>query len=418
MLHDLRQAARGLLRSPAFTVISVLTLALGIGANTAVLTLARAVFINPLPVKDADRLIAIAERRPGSRDTNIPVSGHEFEAWKEANQVFEQMAVSRGAAFTLTGVGEPEAVEAILMSSSYLPTMGLSPALGRAFVDGEDAAGHNRVVILSDGLWRRRFGADQRIVGRTITLDDQSFVVVGVMGPMPASLVPDVLVPLDLPDHIRAVGRHNLNVIARTRPGVSVDAARVALGGISERLAATMPRDNTGHTVAVTPLREVMVGEYRRASWLIIAAVGFVLLIGCVNVANLLLARGANRQREIAIRTALGAGRARVVRQLMVESLVLAIVSGAVGLLISAWITDLAPRIPAVNIPLLETARLGWSGLALAMGISVVTGLAAGLVPAFRSSRVHPGWLRDGNRISDDPERQRLRMHSWPAKSA
>jgi len=409
MLHDLRHALRGLLRTPAFTAISILTLALGIGANTAVLSLARAVFINPLPFRDADRLVAIAERRAGSRDTNIPVSGHEFAAWNGSNHVFERMAISRGAAFNLTGAGEPEAIQGVLVSASYLPTMGLAPTLGRPFLEGEDAAGRNGVVILSDGLWRRRFGADPNIIGRAITLDDQSFSVVGVMGPLPASLVPDLIAPLDMADHIRAVGRHNLNVVARLRPGVAVDAARSDVAAISERLAATMPRDNTGHAVAIAPLRDQLVGEFRRASWLIVAAVGFVLLIGCANVANLLLARGANRQREIAIRTALGAGRARVVRELVVESLVLAVFSGAMGLLIAAWIMDLAPTIPAISIPLLETARLGWSGISLAVGISLLTGLAAGLVPAFRSSRVHPAWLREGNRMSDDPERRRLR---------
>jgi len=409
MLHDFRHAGRALFRSPAFTAIAVVTLALGIGANTAVLSLARAVFINPLPFRDADRLVAIAERRPGSRDTNLPVSGHEYASWKEQNHVFEQMTMSRGAAVNLTGAGEPETIEALLVSVSYLPTVGVTPALGRTFLEGEDAAGHNRVAILSDGLWRRRFGADPRIVGRTITLDGQSFSIVGVMRPLPASLIRDVLLPLDMAEHLRAVGRHNLYVVARLRPGASIDAARADVVAISQRLETTMPRDNTGHTVAVTSLRESMVGEFRRASWLIIAAVGFVLLIGCANVANLLLARGANRQREIAIRTALGAGRARVVRQLLVESLVLAAVGGAIGLLISAWIMDLAPEISAVSIPLLDTARLGWSGIALAVAISVLTGLVAGLVPALRSSRVHPEWLREGHRSSDDPERRRLR---------
>jgi putative ABC transport system permease protein len=409
MLHDLRHALRGLLRSPAFTVMSVLTLALGIGANTAVLSLARAVFVNPLPFKDAERLVAIGERRPGSRDANIPVSGHEFAAWKDQNQVFEQVAISRGDGLNLTGAGEPEKIEALRVSASYLPTMGLSTALGRVFLDGEDAAGRNRVAILGDTLWRRRFGADRSIVGHTILLNDQSYTVVGILGPLPQSLVPDVLLPLDVADDIRAVGRHNLNVVARLGPGVTIAAARLDVSAVSERLAAAMPQDNTGHFAFVAPLRELMVGEYRRVSWLIVAAVGFVLLIGCANVANLLLARGANRQREIAIRTALGAGRARIVRQFVVESLVLAVMSGAAGLLLSAWITDLAPKIPAVNIPLLETARLGWSGLGLAAGISLLTGLASGLVPAFRSSLVHSGWLREGGRVFDDPERRRLR---------
>ena len=409
MVHDLRHSLRGLFRSPAFTVMSVLTLALGIGANTAVLSLARAVFINPLPFRDADRLVAISERRPGSRDANIPVSGHEFAAWNEQNQVFEHMTISRGEGLNLTGAGEPEAIEAMRVSATYLPTMGLSTALGRVFLDGEDAAGRNRVAILSDGLWRRRFGADPGIVGKTITLNDQSHTVVGVMPPLPPSLVRDVLLPLDVADDIRAVGRHNLNVVARLRAGVTLDAARLDVSAISNRLAEAMPRDNAGHSADIAPVRELMVGEYRRASWLMIAAVAFVLLIGCANVANLLLARGANRQREIAIRTALGAGRGRIVRQFIVESLVLAVISGAAGLLMSAWVTDLAPRISTINIPLLETARLGWSGLALAAGISLLTGLAAGLVPALRSSRVDPAWLREGNRISDDPERRRLR---------
>ncbi len=404
MLHDLRQAVRGLLKSPGFAAVSILTLALGIGANTAVLSLAAAVFYNPLPFKDPDRLVSIAERRPGSRNTDIPISGHEFAAWREQNRVFEELALYRPDGLTLTGGGEPEAIQVIEASASYLPTLGLAPALGRAFAEGE-----NRVAILSDPLWRRRFAADPAVIGRTITLNDQSHTVIGVLRPLPTSLTPDLIVPLDVPDEIRAVGRHNLNAIARLRPHATLEAAQSDLSAIADRLALQMPRDNTGHAVAVTPLREAKVGEFRRASWLIVGAVGFVLLIGCANVANLLLARGANRQREIAIRTALGAGRARIVQQLIVESLVLAILSGAAGLLISAWIIDLMPKLSAVNIPLLETARLGWSGLLLAAAISVMTGLAAGIVPALRSSCVRPGWLRESHQVSDDRRGRTLR---------
>ena len=304
MLHDLRQAARGLLRSPTFTAISVLTLALGIGANTAVLSLARAVFLNPLPFKDPDRLVAIAERRPGSRNTNIPISGHEFAAWREQNLVFEEMALFRPNGLNLTGGGEPEKIQVIEASASYLPMLGLPPALGRWFADGE-----SRVAILSDALWRRRFAGDPGEIGRTITLNDESYTVVGVLRPLPKSLTPDLILPLDVPDEIRAVGRHNLSAFARLRPDATLEGAQSALSAIADRLALQMPRDNTGHQVAVTPLRDEMVGEFRNASWLMVAAVGFVLLIGCANVANLLLARGANRQREFAIRAALGAGR-------------------------------------------------------------------------------------------------------------
>ena len=404
MLHDLRHAVRGLLKSPGFATVSILTLALGIGANTAVLTLARAVFLAPLPFNDPDRLVAIAERRPGSRSTDIPISGHEFAAWRDQNRVFERMALYRPNGLNLTGGGEPEKIRAIEVSASYLPTLGLSPALGRGFVEGE-----SRVAILSDPLWRRRFGADPKVMERTITLNDESYAVVGVLRPLPPSLTPDVLLPLDMPAEIRAVGRHNLYAVARLRPDATLEAAQSDLSAIADRLALQMPRDNTGHSVAITPLREDMVGEFRRASGLMVGAVGFVLLIGCVNVANLLLARGANRRREIAIRTALGAGRARIVRQLLVESLLLAVLSGAAGLLISAWIIDLTPKVSAVNIPLLETARLGWSGLLVAAAISFMTGLAAGMVPALRSSAIRPDWLRESHQVSDDRSGRALR---------
>ena len=409
MLSDLRYAARGLLRSPGFTAVAVLTLALGIGANTAVFSLARAIFTNPLPFSDPDRLVAISERRGGSRDANIPVSGHEYEAWKGDSRVFEAVAVSRGERLNLTGAGEPEAVEAARVSSSYLPLLGLEPALGRAFAEGEDTAGRDRVAILSDRFWRRRFAADPGVVGRTVMLDDRPFLVIAVLGPLPPSLSADVLLPMDVPAQIRAVGRHNLSVLARLRPAITIDQAKADLTAIAARLAREMPDQNTGHAVHVVSLREELVGEFRLASTVMIAAVGFVLLIGCANVANLLLARGANRQKEIAIRTALGAGRARVVRQLVAESLVLAAAGGAAGLLMSAWILDLVPRITAVRIPLLETARLNWFDLAMGATISLCAGLIAGIVPAMRSSHVPPGWLREASRMSDERGRQRLR---------
>jgi putative ABC transport system permease protein len=409
VLHDIRYAVRGLLRSPGFTTIAVFTLALGIGANTAVLSAARAIFANPLPYADPDRLVSLWERRGGSRNADIPVSGHEYEAWKQRNHVFDGVALCRGARPNLTGAGEPEAIEALHVSANYLPLLGLQPVLGRGFAEGEDVAGRDRVAILSDRFWRRRFAADERIIGRQLILDDQPFSIVGVLGPLPPTLSPDVLVPLDVPGQIRAVGRHNLNVLARLRPGVTIDRARMDMNAVADDLARQMPDENTGHSIVVISLRDDLVGEFRLAGTVIVAAVGFVLLIGCANVANLLLARSANRQKEIAIRTALGAGRARVVRQLIAESLVLAMLGGAAGLLMSAWIMDLVPKIPAVRIPLLETARLNWFGLATAVTISICTGLAAGIVPAMRSSHVHPGWLREGSRVSDDRGRQRLR---------
>ncbi len=217
MLHDLRQALRGLFRTPGFTAVAVVTLALGIGANTAVLTVARAVFSNPLPFADPDRLVSLSERRSGSRNTNLPVSGHEYAAWTDSNQVFDALALSRGERLNLTGTGEPEAIAVMRVSAGYLPLVGLQPALGRGFAEGDDVDGRNRVAILSDRLWRRRFAADDSVIGTRITLDDEPYTVVGVLAPLPASLTPDVLAPIDMPDQIRAVGRHNLQVIGRLR---------------------------------------------------------------------------------------------------------------------------------------------------------------------------------------------------------
>jgi putative ABC transport system permease protein len=409
MLHDLRYAARGLARSPGFTAVAVVTLALGIGANTAVLSAARAVFSSPLPFAEAERLVSLAERRGGSRDANIPVSGHEYEAWRSRNHVFDDIALFHSQRPNLTGAGEPEAIEMLEVSANYLPLLGVQPALGRGFAVGEDAAGRDRVAVLSDRFWRRRFGADARVVGRTITLNDHAFVIVGVLGPLPPTLSPDVLVPLDVPAQIQAVGRHNLNVIARLRPGATIERAQAEMSAIADGLARELPAENTDHAVTIIPLRESLVGEFRAAALVVIGAVGFVLLIGCANVANLLLARGANRQKEIAIRTALGAGRMRVVRQLIAESLVLAALGGGAGLLISAWMMDLVRTIPALTIPLAETAGLDWFSIVSAVGISLCTGMAAGLVPALRSSRVPPGWLREGGRMSDDRGRRRMR---------
>jgi len=410
VLHDLRYAIRGLLRTPAFTAVAIVTLALGIGANTAAFGLIRAVFLGPLPLNAADRLVTIAERRPTSRDANIPVSGHEYAAWKEQNHVFDGIALLLRERPTLTGAGEPQAIDVSRVSSDYFGVVGLRASAGRLFAPGEDSAGRGDIVVLSDRLWRTRYNNDRRIVGKTIALDDRPFTVVGVLGPLPDSLSPDAWVPLDVPDSVRAVGRHNLEVIARLHPGETLARAQRDLDAISKRLAEQMPNDNTGHLVIVAGLRQSLVGDFRDASLLMVAAVGFVLLIGCANVANLLLARAAARHKEIAVRIALGAGRSRVIRQLVTESVVLSTIGGAAGLLLAAWMTDLIPKLPGARIPLVETASVDWRSLVAAAVISLGTGVAAGLVPALRSSRAHPAWLREGSRMSDDRARQRLRM--------
>jgi len=408
VLHDLRYAFRGLVRTPAFTAVAVVTLALGIGANTAAFSLVRALFFSPLPFENAGRLVVVMERRTTSRNANIPVSGHEYAAWKDQNHVFDGVALARPDRVTLTGAGEPQGIDIQRTSANYFRVAGLRPSLGRLFADGEDDGGRG-VAVVSDRLWRARFAADPRTIGRAITLNDQPFTIIGILPPLPESLSPDAWVPLDMPAELRAVGRHNLNVLARLRPGASVAEAQRDLDRISRRLEQEMPAANAGHAVIVTALRESLVGDSRPASLLIVAAVAFVLLIGCANVANLLLARGAARHKEIAVRVALGAARGRVVRQLITESLLLSSIGGAVGLLLSAWMTDLIPKLPGTRIPLIETARVGWQGAVAAAVVALATGVLAGLAPAMRSAHVRPSWLREGSRMSDDRGRQRVR---------
>jgi putative ABC transport system permease protein len=409
MFLDLRYGIRTLLKTPGFAVIAMVTLALGIGANTAVFSLVRAIFLAPLPFPDDERLVTLSERRSSSGMASLPLSGHEYVAWKAQNRVFEGIALFRNEGLNLTGAGDPALIEVARVSSDFFPLLGVRPALGRVFDAKEESPGADRVVVLSDPLWRRRFGANPGVVGRTIALNDESYLVVGVMPVLPASLAPAAWLPLDVTAQARAVGRHNLSAMGRLRAGVTLDRAQADLELISARLARELPADNTDHHANVVGLREGLVGDFRAAWRLLLMAVGFVLLIACANVANLLLTRGAHRQKEIAVRLALGAGRARVIRQLLVESVLLALLGGALGLLLAAWIVDFVPRITTVSLPLADTAHLDWIALAFAGVISLTTGLLAGLAPAMRCSHQHAARLREGGRMSDDRGRTRLR---------
>jgi putative ABC transport system permease protein len=362
-------------------------LALGIGGSAAVFSLVRAVFLTPLPFPESDRLVAIAERRGGSRDANIPVSGHEYAAWKERSDAFEQLALSRGELLNLTGVGEPESVRVLRTSAEYFDVLQFRPVLGRAFAPGEDQSGGARVAILSNEFWRRRFGADASILERTITLNDQAFGVVGVLPPLPESLSGDIWLPIDLPGHLRAVGRHNLHVVGKLKHGVSVEHAASQLQAVSQQLAREMPNDNTDHNVHLVNLRESLVGEFRVALLVLLGAVGCVLLIACANLANLLLTRGAARRREIAVRVAIGASRARIVRGLIVESVALAVLGGGAGVIIAAWVVDLMPAFVAVDIPLMDTARIDPEAFVLSAVLSLICGVAIAFAPALSVTR-------------------------------
>jgi putative ABC transport system permease protein len=401
MLTDLRTAVRALRRQPGFTAAAVLTLALGIGANVALFGIVRAVLLGPLPLSEADRIVTVTERRGSSNDADLPVSAHEFVAWQERNRSFDHLALYHPGVMNLTGVDEPESVAVLRVSADYFPLLGLTAARGRVYAPGEDRAEPEPVAVLSDPFWRRRFGADAGVIGRAITLDDRPFTVIGIVRRLPPSLAPDVWLPLDVVAEARAVGRHNLSVFGRLAPGVTLAQAQTDLNAIASRLEAERPAENTDHRVHLARLRESLVGQFRRPLQLLIIAVGFVLLIACANVANLLLVRTAKRYREIAVRTALGAGRWRIVRQLLVESLTLALFGGVAGVLVALWAVDVASRMTAVRIPLLETAHLDWQAFAVAAAATMFAGVAAGIAPALRWSRVAHGALREQTRATD-----------------
>lgn len=411
-LQDLRYGWRTLAKSPGFTVVAVLTLALGIGANSSIFSLINAVLLRPLPFNEPDKLVMIWERRAPSNDSNLPISAHEFVAWREQAHSFKEMALIRGDGFNLTGAGDPMSVAALRVSAEFFSVLEVAPALGRTFSPREDQD-DNHIVVLNASLWKARFGSDPEIVGKMVTLSDQKYTVIGVMQRQCVGAWlnsdPDVWLPIALPDEARRVGRHSNNVIARLKPGVTLEQAQAELAQIAERLEHQYPNNNVGHGVKIDSLHEATVGAVRLALLVLFGAVGFVLLIACANVANLLLTRAAGRHKEIAIRTALGAGRLRLVRQMLTESCLLAVMGGGVGVLLALWIIDLLPKIKAVNIPRIEQIGIDGRVLAVTLGLSLLTGVITGLAPALRSSRFNLSHaLNDGSRTSAGIGRRRI----------
>ncbi|MEK6286989.1 MAG: ABC transporter permease [Acidobacteriota bacterium] len=318
-----------------------------------------------------------------------------------------------GDGFTLTGAGDPAAISAARVSADFFSVLRVEPLLGRTFSPEEDQARTNPIVVLNAHLWKRRFGSDPDIVGKTITLSDQKYMVIGVMQRQCVGVWlntdPDVWLPIDLPGEVQKVGRHNNNVIARLKPGVTVEQAQAELAHVAEQLEHQYPNSNIGHGVKVDSLREDIVGNVRPALLVLFGAVGFVLLIACANVANLLLTRAAARQKEIAIRIALGAGRLRLVRQMLTESCLLAAMGGGVGVLMAMWIIDLLPGIRAINIPRIEQIRIDGQVLAATVGFSLLTGIITGLMPALRGSKLNLSQsLNEGTRASAGVSRRRI----------
>jgi putative ABC transport system permease protein len=393
LVQDLRYAWRILRKAPVFTAVAILTLALGIGANTAIFTLVNAVLLRPLPFPEPDRLVFIWEdtKMFGLKDSVVSLAN--YADWRAQSRAFQQMGALENRSYRLTGSGEALQVAGSTVTGSLFGTLGVQPALGRLFREDEDQPGTARVVILSDGLWRRRFGGDSNILGKPVSLNDEKFEVVGVM---PAGFrFPDNENELWTP--IGTVygrsewsnrGRHNFMAAARLAPGVTLERANQDIRAIAARLQRQYPGTNAEVGAFVAPMREHFVADSRSMLWILMAAVGFVLLIACANIANLLLARATNRKREIVVRIALGAGRARIVRQLMIENVLLALSGGGCGLLLAFWGTRFLERLVPTGIAALAGLRIDARVFGFTLAASVATGLVFGLLPALQSLRV------------------------------
>jgi predicted permease len=404
--QDLHYGVRMLMRYPGFTVVAVLTLALGIGANTAIFSVVNAVLLRPLPIEEANRLVWMSERH-----AQIPsrmISYLNFLDWRARSRSFEAMATTRGRPETLTGAGEARSLMVRLVSADYFRVMRAHPLLGRDFTAEEDRFGALQVTILSHEFWQKQFGGDQNILGKSVTISDKPRTVIGVMPESFQHTEPGsppsvwVLVGQQAAPGSSWFERDTRTagfVVARLKAGVSLEQAQSEMNLISEQLIKEHPMRNGGHTISVVTLQESLVGNVRQVLWMLLIAVGLVLLIACANVANLLLARSAGRQHEFAICAALGASRWRIARQLLVESLLLAVAGGAFGVLLAWWCVGLLVAAEPEGVPRIGEATVGWRVLGFAFTLSLLTGVVFGMAPAWQTARRDlRAALNDGSR--------------------
>src|SRR5262245_35365141 len=382
ILRDIRYGLRALLKNRVFTAVAVLTLALGIGANAAIFSVVNAVLLKPLKFRDPDKLVIIWEEASfAGFPRNTPAPGNYLD-WKSQNRSFEDIAATAGSSFNLTGDGEPERIAARKVTYSFFPLLGVQPLIGRVFSPDEDKLGADKVAILSFALWQSRYGGKQEILNSNIQLNGEKYTVVGVMprGFQFLRKEERLWVPLAL-NSVETRNAHYLSVVARLKPLITVAQARADMDAVMQRIAKDHPGETFGGKLGavVLPFREQLAGSVRGSLLMLLVAVSFVLLIACANIASLLLARAASRRREIAVRTALGASRLRIVRQLLTESLMLSLTGGLIGLALAYLSFNFLQRLIPEGLSLSTNLQLDGTVLLFALGISIVTGVFFGL---------------------------------------
>ena len=411
LAQEIRYGVRTLLRNPSFSIIAVIALALGIGVNSAIFSVVNGVLLSPLSYRNPDQLVRIWEKWGGFDQGSI--SYPNFKDWRERNQSFEKMAAYRWTGFNLTGGDQPERLSGRQVSSELLDVLGVAPAVGRNFNPDEDREGANPVAIISDSLWKRRFAGDQSVLDQNLILNDQPYQIVGVLPPNFNYLdKAEVLVPIEAAKErsLKERAWHpGTQVLARLKTGVSLEQARADMTSIAGALGEEFPATNKEHWVTLGSLYDAMIGDVRKLLFLLLAAVGFVLLIACANVANLMLARASARQKEIAIRSALGASRLRIIRSLIVESIILALIGGALGLVTAYWGTGLALKALPDALPRVNEIKVDANVLLFTLVASMITGIVFGIVPALQASNPSLNeMLKEGGR-SGSSGRQGLR---------